>query len=71
VAFDQGGQFGRVLGTITNPFNRIDVLNLTAGLQAELGNTTDLRVAAVMPLSENDDERFFDTELQVQVNRRY
>jgi hypothetical protein len=62
---------GTLQSILTNTFNRIDVLNLTAGLQAELGNTTALRVAAVVPLSDEFDERFFDSELQVQVNRRY
>jgi len=67
----QGQGSANFIAALANPFNRIDVLNLTAGLQAELGNTTDLRVAAVVPLQEEIDKRFFDAELQVQLNRRY
>jgi hypothetical protein len=56
---------------IGNTFNRFDVLNLTAGFDAEIANTTSLRVAAALPLEGDLDERFFDAELQVQINRRY
>ena len=54
-----------------NNFNRFDVLNLTAGLQAQLNTLTFVRVACVVPLGARDDQRFFDTELQLQINRRY
>ncbi len=57
-------------GFLTNFANRFDVLNLTAGLSAQVG-LTDLRVAAVVPLRDGLDNRFFDTEVQVQANRRY
>jgi len=55
----------------TNNFNRFDILNLTAGLQAQFSSLTFVRVACVVPLGTGDDERFFDSEVQVQVNRRF
>jgi hypothetical protein len=48
---------------------REDIVNLTAGLHAELMSDTTLRVAAAFPFSE--DERFFDAEVLVQLGRRY
>jgi hypothetical protein len=56
---------------IGNEFNRFDVLNLTAGFDTEIANTTSLRVGAAVPVEGDFDDRFFDAELQVQVNRRY
>jgi hypothetical protein len=56
---------------LANQCNRFDALNLTAGLDATLGETTSLRVAAVVPLNSGEDDRLFDSELQIQVNRRY
>jgi hypothetical protein len=55
----------------TNNFNRFDILNITTGVQAQLFNATSLRVAGVFPLGSAPDRRFFDSELQVQVNRRF
>lgn len=55
----------------TNNINRFDIVNVTAGFQAQFNNLTSLRVAGVFPLGEEDDERFFDSEVQVQINRRY
>lgn len=55
----------------TNNFNRFDILNLTAGLQAQFNTQTFLRVACVAPLGARDDQRFFDAEVQVQLNRRF
>jgi hypothetical protein len=54
-----------------NTSNRFDILNLTAGLQARFNTLTFLRVACVVPLGQRDDQRFFDNEFQVQVNRRF
>jgi hypothetical protein len=57
--------------------NRQDILNVTAGLHAELGDDSNVRVAVVVPVRRNNDrvfgptDRFFDSELQVQFNRRY
>lgn len=55
----------------TNRFNRFDILNLTSGVQAQVFNATSVRVAVVVPLGSGEDRRFFDNELQVQVNRRF
>lgn len=54
---------------IGNFENRYDVLNLTAGIHSEWSGNTAIRVAAVVPLDR--DERFFDSETQVSVIRRY
>lgn len=55
--------------TLTGPSNRFDVLNLSAGINTILGSRTNLRVAAVVPLRTED--RFFDSEFQLQLNRWY
>jgi hypothetical protein len=54
-----------------NNFNRFDIVNITAGLHARIGEYTNLRVAGVFPLRSRDDQRFFDSEVQVQVNRQF
>ena len=54
---------------IGNFENRYDVLNLTAGVHSEWSGNTAIRVAVVVPLDR--DERFFDSETQVSVIRRY
>ncbi len=57
-------------GTFIGNFeNRYDVLNLTAGVHSEWNGNTAIRVAVVVPLDR--DERFFDSETQVSVIRRY
>ncbi|MFH1918341.1 MAG: hypothetical protein ABIP48_00425 [Planctomycetota bacterium] len=63
------GAAGQALLQLSNPLNRIDVVNLTAGLHAEIG-MTEVRVAGVFPLRDAHD-RLFDSELQVSVNRRF
>ena len=50
--------------------NRVDVLDLTMGLHAELNNHTLCRVAGVVPLRTGDD-RLFNAEVQVQLERRF
>ncbi len=57
---------GAIIGNIEN---RYDVLNLTAGVHSEWSGNTAIRVAVVVPLDR--DERFFDSETQVSVIRRY
>ncbi|QDU28560.1 hypothetical protein ETAA8_36630 [Anatilimnocola aggregata] len=57
--------------TYTNNFNRFDILNVTAGFQAQFNNVTSVRVACVVPLLAGVDRRFFDNELQVQINHRF
>jgi len=54
---------------IGNFENRYDVLNLTAGVHSEWSGNTAVRVAVVVPLDRN--QRFFDSETQVSVIRRY
>lgn len=54
-----------------NNFNRFDIVNVTAGVQAMLFDNTSVRVAGVFPLGSRDDQRFFDSELQVQINRKF
>jgi len=61
--------FGTVY-TLGNGVNRVDPMNLTLGLHAELNNHTLCRVAAVVPLRTGDD-RLFDAEVQVQLERRF
>ena len=62
---------GTTTSLISNPRNRFDVLNLTAGLNFLLGELSNLRVAGVFPLGDSQDERFFDAEVQVQFNQRF
>jgi len=64
-----GGASGLNFLQLGNIFNRIDVVDLTAGLHAEIG-MTEVRVAGIFPLGERPD-RLFDSELQVSVNRRF
>ncbi len=53
-----------------NTVNRLDQVNFSVGLHAELCRNTTLRVGGVFPISDGDD-RSFDSELQVQVGRRF
>ena len=55
-------------GAFQNLANRQDFLNLTAGLQFQIGNLSNLRVACVVPLR-NAPDRQFDSEIQVSFNR--
>lgn len=68
----------RILGNVggrpidyRNNFNRFDIVNITTGLQARMWDNTNLRVAGVFPLGARDDQRFFDSEVQVQLNRQF
>lgn len=63
-----GGFAGTAIGS---PDNRFDVVNGTIGIQALLFDASSLRVAGVFPLGTGEDERFFDSEVQVQFNRRF
>ena len=53
--------------SLTSLGNRLDVLNLTLGLHTVLNNGTQLRFGTVTPLTD-DDDRYFDFEVQAQVN---
>ena len=52
-----------------NPFNHLDVLNLTAGLTFQNG-LTNMTIATVAPLRD-DEEKLFDSEIQFQLERRF
>lgn len=54
----------------SNVANRIDSVDLTLGLHIELGTCSSLRVGGVVPLRSGNN-RFFDSEIQVQLNRRF
>jgi hypothetical protein len=56
--------------TIASRGNRFDVLNGTIGVQVLMFDLSSLRVAGVFPLRD-EDQRFFDSEVQVQFNRRF
>jgi hypothetical protein len=56
---------------IGNVDNRFDVVNGTIGLQFLFFDLSSLRVAGVFPLGERPDQRFFDSEVQVQFNRQF
>lgn len=56
---------------LRNPFNRFDIVNFTVGIQALLFDASSLRVAYAFPLGTRADQRFFDSEVQVQFNRRF
>jgi hypothetical protein len=57
------------VGEISNPFNRMDILNASAALNFQFRETS-LRVGAAAPLR-NDEERLFDAEIIFQLNRKY
>jgi hypothetical protein len=56
--------------TVANLANRMDVVNVTAAVHAELKRDTSLRIGGVFPL-DTGDNRFFDAEVAVQLIRRY
>ncbi len=55
---------------ITNPFNRMDVLNLTGAIRLEIAGRSYLTFAGVMPLR-TEEEKLFDAEFGVQYTRFY
>ncbi len=55
--------------TISNPFNRLDVLNATMGLRFQLGEKTLLTLGGVAPLR-GLEEGLFDGEFVLQLSRR-
>lgn len=54
---------------VTNPFNHIDVLNLTAALHFQF-KATSIRLGAAAPLRENE-ERLYDAEIIAQWSRHF
>ena len=57
------------VSAITNPYNRMDILNASGALNF-LFRKTSLRVGGAAPLRD-DEERLFDAEIIFQLNRRY
>ena len=53
-----------------NPFNRMDILNLSSGMHFKIGSSSWLSIAAVVPLRDRE-EKLFDTEVGLQYNRRF
>jgi hypothetical protein len=56
---------------ITNPYNRIDIVDLTAGLLFEFNNRSTLSIGATAPVTSGPDNRNYDAELQVLFNRYF
>jgi hypothetical protein len=50
---------------------RQDVLDLTLGVQFQLGSCSDLTIAGVAPLRTKFGDKLFDGEFLVQFNRRF
>ena len=59
-----------LFGAIFSANAQLDVLNVTAGAHAEVANNTDLRVAAVLPIRD-DEDRFFDAEVNAALIHRF
>jgi hypothetical protein len=55
---------------INNTDRRFDVLNATIGVQMLIFEASSFRVAGVFPLGD-EDRRLFDSEVQLQFNRRF
>ena len=58
------------VGPVTNPFNRVDALDLTGGVHIMLGTQSVLTIAGALPMK-TQDNRMFDAEAMVQFNRRF
>jgi hypothetical protein len=56
-------------GVLDNEFNRVDFLNLTSGLQFQIGPLTSFRLGCAVPLHTSGENRQFDAEIQAQLNR--
>ena len=57
------------VSSVSNPFNRMDLLNATGALHIQRGPTA-LRVGGAAPLRD-DEERMFEAEILVQLTRLY
>jgi hypothetical protein len=57
-------------GGVLNPFNRMDIVDVTAGFHILLGEKAVLTIAGAAPLR-TVDNRVFDAEALVQFDRRY
>jgi hypothetical protein len=56
--------------TVSNPDNRLDVLNITGGVRLEIQSDSFLTIAAVAPLRD-DGDHLFDAEVSAQYIRFY
>lgn len=65
-----GVDFSGSFPYVTNPANRFDMISLTTGLHAEVTHNTVVRVATALPLRTGDN-RTFDAEVMVQLQRRF
>ena len=54
--------------SVSNPANRLDVLNMTAGIRLLLGESTFVTFAGVAPLRDEQD-KVFDSEFSIQLVR--
>jgi hypothetical protein len=64
------GVQNRVPIVLNDTGNRFDILNGTIGVQFLMFDASSLRVAGVFPLG-GENRRLFDSEVQVQFNRRF
>ncbi len=64
------GALGGSSFNFVSPLNRLDVVNVTVGIHAEIARRTELRVGGAFPL-DSDVERLFDAEVLVSLNRRF
>ena len=55
---------------VSNPFNRMDIIDLTGGIHVLLGQMSTLTVAGAIPLTRNEN-KMFDAEFFVQFDRRF
>ncbi len=67
---DADTYFAQNMGFFASPPNRYDVVNLTAGLNFQVGTGTDIRIGGVVPLDEGEN-RFFDAEVTASAIRRF
>lgn len=52
-----------------NQANRLDIHNLTVGVELQIGPRALVNIAGVLPLNGNNDNRQFDSEIFVEFNR--
>jgi hypothetical protein len=64
-------QIADTAGPVTNPFNLLDVCDLTAGLHVQMERGLDLNVGISVPLKPAGSDRPYDNACIVQVNQRY
>ena len=67
---DQASFFGGnlVFGSRTANF---DIVNMTVGLHVEIAGNTNFHVGGVFPLGDQLQDRFFDSEFLIRLNRQF